>query len=420
VPGACVGGGLCRASGASFAAATVSGVAGLLMSMDAGRGIAPSGRRIRKALLDSSVPPQPGRVEMAGTYLAGRLDVSRAVDSLLAASAPMPTGEENLSVSSLPEDGKQAPLPKAEIRAPDKPAKAPVTVESTALVPAHCGCGGSEGKCSCTSQERKLPLVYAIGNLGVSFSSLARRDSIWRSLNEGRKKDFRPITDQTLQELFKDKPYEAQSVVWTLSRSEAPMYAIVPSGAFVAETYKWIVTEWADPDVQFVAVPGIVAGSVTLDDGLVVDAIVPERRGLTNWQISRYVDAPRKAWKEAKPELPENKFDKELNRFLGKITFSIRNSGRLPGERAINAAATNAFNLSPIIIEAGSEGLSFRDVTVERSPFHRPGSDCYDVLLTFFDPSARYERAPLRARFTIDVSDTVPVPIGEPVSWYEY
>jgi hypothetical protein len=254
----------------------------------------------------------------------------------------------------------------------------------------------------------------------VSFSSQARRDSIWRSINEGRKKDFRPITDQTLQELFKDKPFEAQSFIWTLSRTEVPMYAIVPAGAFAAETYRWLVTEWADADVEFVSIPGIIAGQVTLYDGLVVDAIVPELRGLRNWQIARYVDALRKAWKDARPGLPEDNFERELKRFLGKITFSIRNSGRSPGERAINAAATNAFNLSSVIVEAGAEGLSFRDVAVERSPFNRPGSDCYDVLLTFFDPARRYERAPLRARFTVDVSDTVPVPIGEPVSWYEY
>lgn len=140
VPGACVGGGLCRASGTSFAAATLSGVAGLLMSMDAGRGIAPSGRRIRKALLDSSVPPQPGGVEMAGTYLAGRLDVSRAVDCLLAASAPMPTGEENLSVSSLPEDGTerrdQRSSPRsARAQKTTAPIETAATATGTELVP---------------------------------------------------------------------------------------------------------------------------------------------------------------------------------------------------------------------------------------------------------------------------------------------
>ena len=43
VPGACVGGGLCRASGTSFATAMVSGVAGLLMSAGLQRGVKPSG-----------------------------------------------------------------------------------------------------------------------------------------------------------------------------------------------------------------------------------------------------------------------------------------------------------------------------------------------------------------------------------------
>jgi hypothetical protein len=52
---------------------------------------------------------------------------------------------------------------------------------------------------------------------------------------------------------------------------------------------------------------------------------------------------------------------------------------------------------------------------VEKSPLNRPGSEYFDVLLTFFDPRAKGERAPLRARFTIDVSDTVPVVIGDPV-----
>jgi hypothetical protein len=51
---------------------------------------------------------------------------------------------------------------------------------------------------------------------------------------------------------------------------------------------------------------------------------------------------------------------------------------------------------------------------------NRPGSEYFDVLLTFFDPTDRLGRAPLRARFTIDVADTVPVMIGEPVTWYEY
>ncbi len=83
IPGSCVGGGLCRATGTSFAAATVSGIAGLLMSVDVARGIAPSGSRIRKILLGSCSRPSHDQVEIASSHLSGRLNVSRATDLVL-------------------------------------------------------------------------------------------------------------------------------------------------------------------------------------------------------------------------------------------------------------------------------------------------------------------------------------------------
>jgi hypothetical protein len=98
----------------------------------------------------------------------------------------------------------------------------------------------------------------------------------------------------------------------------------------------------------------------------------------------------------------------------------VRNKGIAPEERALNAAATNAFNFSEIIVEAGQEGLTLKDVTVERSPLSRPGSDYFDVLVSFFNPRDRLGTAPMLARFTVDVSDTVPVMIGDPVVWFEY
>jgi len=198
------------------------------------------------------------------------------------------------------------------------------------------------------------------------------------------------------------------------------MYAIVPSGAFAAETYKWLVDEWEDADVEYASIPGVLAGQVALYDGLIVDAVVPDLRGMFSWETKRYVKALRDARKRTDCDLSDAKLDREIERFFGKVYFSIRNRGLSPEERAINAAATNAFNVSPVIEEAGEEGLTLKDITVERSPLNRPGSDYYDVLLTFFDPHDKEAQAPLRARFTIDVSDTVPVMIGEPVLWHEY
>jgi cyanobactin maturation PatA/PatG family protease len=107
VPGACVGGGLCRASGTSFAAATVSGVAGLLMSVDVERGVAASGERVKKILLDTSVRPRPGDVEMAGSHLAGRLNLARAVKQLLASTAHIKSGEGGVSASGMVEEGNE-------------------------------------------------------------------------------------------------------------------------------------------------------------------------------------------------------------------------------------------------------------------------------------------------------------------------
>jgi cyanobactin maturation PatA/PatG family protease len=431
VPGACVGGGLCRASGTSFATAMVSGVAGLLMSIDVERGLKPSGEKIRKALLNSSVRPSHSQVEMAATHLSGRLDVSRALDLLIGSSATANPGEETLTTSSLPDTAGTHPAvpspearsavaageaPRIEVRGP--PARAP----GRGLVPADCGCGcgGSGGECTCGGAAKKPQLVYAIGRLGISFISQARRDSFWRKINGRAEGDLKPITDAALQDLFKKEPFQAQSLVWTLSRTEVPMYAIIPAGAFAADTYKWLVEEWADKDVEFISLPGILAGQLALYDGQIVDAVVPDLRGMFSWDTKKYVKAVSDALKKAKPDMRDEMVSREMKRFFGKIYYSIRNRGLSPEERAINAAATNAFNFSDVIVEAGEEGLTLRDVAVERSPLSRPGGEYFDVLLTFFDPSDRQGRAPLRARFTIDVSDSVPVPIGEPVTWNEY
>jgi hypothetical protein len=417
IPGACVGGGLCRATGTSFAAATVSGVAGLLMSLDVERGLAPSGERTRRVLIASSTPPPDGEIEMAAAYLSGRLNVASATKLMLGASSAIRMQEGNFMeavLSGIESDTQQPILPAAAIVVPD--------MSGVGIAPAGCGCGcgGGEGACTCSGAAKKAQFVYAIGRLGISFISQARRDSIWRAVNGKSDGDLKPISDAALGDIFKRQPFQAQSVIWTLSRTEVPMYAIVPTGAYAAETYRWLVEEWTDADVEFASIPGVLAGQVTLYDGQTVDVLVPDLRGMYSWETKKYVRALTDERKKAKPAMTAAAIATEMDRFLGKIYFSIRNRGLSPEERALNAAATNAFNFSPIIVEIGQEGMTLRDISVERSPLNRPGSEYYDVLLTFFDPNDRQGRAPLRARFTIDVSDTVPVMIGDPVTWHEY
>jgi hypothetical protein len=89
-----------------------------------------------------------------------------------------------------------------------------------------------------------------------------------------------------------------------------------------------------------------------------------------------------------------------------------------PQERAINFAATNAFNVEKVIEAAIREEMDLDIIEVERSPLCRPDSDCWDVKLTFFNPGKVFEQAKKVYRFTVDVSDVVPVTVGRVRSWF--
>ena len=86
----------------------------------------------------------------------------------------------------------------------------------------------------------------------------------------------------------------------------------------------------------------------------------------------------------------------------------------------MNYAATNAFQLELVFKDAISGGMKLDSITVERSPICRPGSDCWDVKLIFFNPSKRFEQAKHVYRFTVDVSDVVPVTVGHVRHWDVY
>ena len=60
--------------------------------------------------------------------------------------------------------------------------------------------------------------------------------------------------------------------------------------------------------------------------------------------------------------------------------------------------------------------LDLDTIVVAKSPVCRPDSDCYDVELGFFNPS-NLQEARTVARFTVDVSDVIPVTLGEPRFW---
>ena len=74
-------------------------------------------------------------------------------------------------------------------------------------------------------------------------------------------------------------------------------------------------------------------------------------------------------------------------------------------------------NVERIFESVLKEQMELDTIEVEPSPVGQPGTDCWDVKLTFFDPSRVFERARKVYRFTINVVDVCPVMVGKVRSW---
>ena len=89
-----------------------------------------------------------------------------------------------------------------------------------------------------------------------------------------------------------------------------------------------------------------------------------------------------------------------------------------PQDRALNYAATNAFEIEQVYESAMKEEMDLDSLNVVPSPICRLGSDCWDVELFFFYPARQVQTVRKVYRFTVDVSDVVPVTIGPRRSWF--
>jgi cyanobactin maturation PatA/PatG family protease len=435
IPVALPDGGTSTASGTSFAAPIVSGTAALLLSLEIQRLGKFNALGVRELLLKTAEPCDAKQEPDCRRFLLGRLNIPVAVAALQAESAQglQPASQAALpsttEVDSEATGEKRKPTTEGELltmpvitaedasqttvlqqTASPPPEMAPAIVPA-AILPSACSCGGNN--------PRPAPaLVYVLGQIGHDFSSEARRDSF---VQQGVANTH--DAGQILTHLDQH-PANAAAIVWTLNQETTPVYAIHPGGPFAAETYARLRTaykEQSNEGVERVSIPGWVVGQVVLLSGQVLPTIYPELRGIYSWSTPALVDAIL-----GKP--PENDEEKgrqaqravETANFLDRIYYEIRNLGQSPQDRAMNYAATNAFQLNFIYKSAIEEGLKLDSIGVERSPICRPASDCWDVKLTFFNPARRLEQARVVYRFTVDVSDVVPVTVGQVRHWHVY
>ena len=234
---------------------------------------------------------------------------------------------------------------------------------------------------------------------------------------------------------------EATELIWTLNIELTPVYAIRPAGNFSTETYQRLVEFLAgqvrppedDDYVSRISLPGTLTGeTVQLFSGQIVPVVTPHIRGMYAWSESQLILHVLKVF-NIDPESEQGKAARhQLRNFLARVYYELRNLGQTSQERALNYAATNAFQAASIIVELATKfppeppregqpqrplpAFELQSISVEKSPFCRIDSDCWDVFLKFFYPDNIYKARDLYS-YTIDVSDPYPVSIGTLRTW---
>lgn len=476
IPGAQSPDGIAAQSGTSFAAPIVAGAAALLMSLQLRRHGLTDANAVRSALLRGAERCDAAKGDDCRGFLAGKLDLARtlqllfpdpdglvaaprAIHALTAANPdamratalpaaairpsectwlhsgvlppPRPLLNEKLkqegpmTMSNDTDPNTAAILPSGDFVADAASVApsvyAPTTADPAGVTPSHgCGCGGGagagagDGGCGCTSCAGQAggQLVFALGELGYDLGTEARKDSLWQAMGGD------PFEWDNLIKHLDKNPWDAEAVTWTLRIDATPIYAIRPEGAFAAEAYRRLADSLIGQiggrakgketrKIDRISLPGRINGAVTLSTGVVVPVVEPALRGMYSWDTSSLVQS-----------LSANAdASAALTNFLQRIYYDLRNLGLAPQDRARNFAATNAFQANEIFARAVERGVVLDQIDVQKSPICRQDSDCWDVVLTFFDP--QNDRAARDVhRFTVDVSDVIPVTVGSVRNWF--
>ena len=345
----------------------------------------------------------------------------------------------------------------------EPPAVAPsdlATIPETAITPAACcdACAAAEGR----------QLVFALGKLSYDCGTEARMDSIqsqmpfaqWRKKKSDRSEedpDYDPEEEEyervfpegyspsvnnpaDMVRFLRASPETAPALTWTLKLNDTPIYAILPQGFDVDRTFAHLVNILAmqvrsakvvaeagenpktvpPPAIERMSLPGIVNGQAHLLDGLTVPSVRPARAGMFAWRtrdlVEKLDDFPKKGPNDDGKKGAFNPRD-GLRTFLSRIYEELRNTGLSAQERAINFAATNAYQASDIFVKLRGRNLHIEKFEVVRSPVMRPDADCWDVKMTFYDPAAITTKPREVYFYTIDVSDVIPVSVGAARHW---
>ncbi len=276
-------------------------------------------------------------------------------------------------------------------------------------------------------------MVFAIGQLNYDFGTEARRDSFKQLMPYvklgNQEIPPNPYDQSQMVTYLKDLGHgdESASLIWVMNLELTPIYALEPVYPYAPKVFEFfaqalagqIAPKDSDDFVSRVSIPGVLTNrTVRLFSGQVVPVVEPQFRGMYAWNVNKLIDEAIKAQGLNKDN--GEKLKDVIRQFLNRIYYDLRNLGTSPQDRALNYTATNAFQAIEVLenVTTDKSPRQLADMQVVKSPYCRMDSDCWDVMLNFFDPENDL-RARKIYRFTVDVSDMMPVTVGEMRSWME-
>ena len=439
IPVAVPGGGGASLTGTSFATPIVSGIAALLLSLQREQGRPLDIGAVRAALFGTARGCDVEPVGDCRRLLSGRLDVAGAVAQISQADpdTEAPASETATTVQAANDETAETWMAAVTALEIEETIEVVSDLEGVAAAPDSASAVESVMPSDAGGRPEKAAepavvvsggsirpafgptLVYALGQLGYDFGTETRRN--W-FLQQGMDDSYAP---SALLAFLAKNPAHATAVIFTLLQDAIPIYAVVPGGTFAAEAYgllRELMAAQISARAERIAIPGWTLGATELMNGHSVPLLFPEPRGMSLWStqelVGKVLGTPLGRGKKKFVGYEEKAI--EIANFIERIHDELRNLGLTPPERAMNYAATHAAQLGNVYISAYEDGMALDTIGIERSPICRPESDCWDVKLVFFHPKKRLEQARLVYRFTVDVSDIVPVTMGKIRRWEIY
>lgn len=414
-----------RLKGTSMAAPVVTGLCALLLSLQLQQGKPVDAEAVRAALLATALPCGPDDTDEPERCLRGKVNLPGAMAVLFGPGQTVSFAGDQVSRRehhALDLASVSELVPVLE----HSPSAAVVSRE------AHGAGGGNDltvvASAAITPSTAHSGLVYALGTIAYDFGDEARRDLFQQAMapvqRDGLTIPSDPHDPRQMVEHLDRHPDQALNLIWIFQLDGTALYALDPKGPFAPAAYEMfllmlngqLAPEGTAAFVDHISLPGKrTERTVQLLSGEVVPVLnVPNPRGMYGWNVPSLVEAgvATVAAKELDPSL----LREALTSFLQRVYHDLRNVGQTSRDRALNFAVTYTYQAAATFAEALVGQRQLAEIEVEKSPYCRLNSDCWDVLLSFYDPEDG-KRSRQVFRFTVDVADALPVTVGQIKRW---